>query len=48
MLFDYRLREGPATSRNAIELLRRMGFGEDLAENAHARAVRYLATGQWV
>ena len=47
MLFDYRLREGPATSRNAIELLRLMGFDSSLVENAHARADRYLETGLW-
>ena len=47
MLFDYRLREGPATSRNAIELLRLMGFDASLVENAHARADRYLETGLW-
>jgi hypothetical protein len=47
MLFDYRLREGAATSRNAIELLRLMGFDKSLVENAHARADRYLETGQW-
>ena len=47
MLFDYRLREGPATSRNALELLRLMGFDASLVENAHARADHYLETGQW-
>ncbi len=47
MLFDYRLREGPATSRNAIELLRLMGFEASLVESAHARADRYLETGLW-
>ena len=47
MLFDYRLREGPATSRNAIALLRLMGFDASLVENAHARADRYLETGLW-
>jgi len=47
MLFDYKLRSGPATSRNAINLLRLMGFDETLVENAHARANRYLDTGAW-
>ncbi len=47
MLLDYRLREGPATSRNAIELLRLMGFEASLVESAHARADRYLETGLW-
>ena len=47
MRFDYRLREGPAVSRNAIRLLRLMGFDEALADRADARAARYLASGRW-
>lgn len=47
MLFDYKLRGGKATSRNAINLLRLMGFDERIVENAHARANRYLETGSW-
>ena len=47
MFFDYRLRPGPAATRNAIELLRLMGFNEGLVAQAHARADRYLETGAW-
>jgi len=47
ILFDYKLRRGKATSRNAIDLLRLMGFDERIVENAHARANRYLETGSW-
>ena len=47
MRFDYRIREGRATSRNAIDLLRLMGFDRTIVENAHARADRYLETGTW-
>lgn len=47
MWFDYLLRPGKATSRNAIDLLRLLGFEEDLVEKAHARANRYVETGIW-
>ena len=47
MLFDYRLRPGRATSRNAINLLRLMGFSEEIVDGAHRRAENYLETGNW-
>jgi DNA mismatch repair ATPase MutS len=47
MLFDYVLHEGPAGSRNAINLLRIMGFDDTIVENAHERANRYLDEGVW-
>ena len=46
--FDYRLKPGPAGSRNAIELLRLMGFDNELVRNAHARADHYMSTGVWL
>jgi hypothetical protein len=36
--FDYRLRPGPATERNAIRLLDRLGFPRDITANALAYA----------
>lgn len=36
--FDYRLRSGPATERNAIRLLDRLGFPRDITANALAYA----------
>ncbi|MBQ2953255.1 MAG: hypothetical protein IJE07_06825 [Clostridia bacterium] len=45
--FDYRLRPGPATTRNAIRLLRLMGFPEDMVDAADARAAAFLQTGAW-
>jgi DNA mismatch repair ATPase MutS len=45
--FDYKLKQGPAKSRNAIELLRLMGFDEALVQKAHERADHYLDTGVW-
>lgn len=36
--FDYRLRPGPATGRNAIRLLERLGFPHEITANAFAYA----------
>ncbi|HVX04778.1 MAG TPA: hypothetical protein VHA71_06615 [Rhodanobacteraceae bacterium] len=36
--FDYRLRSGPATERNAIRLLERLGFPREITANALAYA----------
>lgn len=47
MLFDYRIRPGRAVSRNAINLLKLMGFDEAIVREAHGRANRYLETGVW-
>ena len=47
MTFDYRLRPGPAATRNAIELLSLIGLDQSIIEAAHARADRYLETGLW-
>ena len=47
MIFDYLLRPGPATSRNAINLLKLMGFGDGIVDGAHRRAENYLETGTW-
>jgi len=47
MVFDYLLREGPATSRNAINLLKLMGFDDSIVEGAHRRANQYLQEGTW-
>ncbi len=47
MLFDYLLRPGKATSRNAINLLKLIGFGDRIVDGAHARANRYMKDGKW-
>lgn len=47
MLFDYKIRPGRASSRNAIALLRLMGFDEELVEGALSRANGYMETGVW-
>lgn len=47
MLFDYVIREGKATTRNAINLLQLIGFDQQIVDNAHEKADRYLETGVW-
>jgi DNA mismatch repair ATPase MutS len=45
--FEYRLHEGPATSRNAIRLLRLMGYDETIVDEAENRAARFMEQGNW-
>lgn len=47
MLFDYKLRPGRASSRNAIHLLRLIGFDESIVQKAHDRADHYMKSGRW-
>ena len=47
MFFDYKLREGAAATRNAIQLLKIMGLDASLVLRAENRAARYLETGTW-
>ncbi|MGN1346141.1 MAG: hypothetical protein ACI4V1_05100 [Eubacteriales bacterium] len=47
MCFDYKIRAGKATSRNAINLLKLLGFEESIVAGAHERANRYTETGIW-
>ena len=45
--FSYKLAEGPADTRNAIRLLRVMGYDEAITDRAQERAERYTRTGRW-
>ena len=45
--FDYKLKPGPAETRNAIHLLKLMGFDDDIVSAAHSRADHYVKTGKW-
>lgn len=38
MTFDYTLRPGKTTTRNAITLLRLIGFDDEIVDNAHNKA----------
>ena len=45
--FDYRIRPGNAKTRNAIRLLRMIGYDDAIVTEAEAMAERFLATGAW-
>ncbi|MBQ7360840.1 MAG: hypothetical protein IJW63_12210, partial [Lachnospiraceae bacterium] len=48
VLFNYELMIGKATTRNAIQLLRIMGYDSNIIESATDRAERFLQTGRWM
>lgn len=45
--FSYKLADGPATTRNAIALLRALGYDERIVSEAEKMAERFLADGSW-
>lgn len=45
--FDYVLKKGPATNRNAIKLLGVLGYDRSLIDNAQNLAEKFLNTGVW-
>lgn len=47
VVFEYKLLDGPATTRNAIKLLRMLGYEDVVTDRAEQRAERFLETGQW-
>ena len=47
VLFNYQLKEGRATSRNAISLLKVMGYDEAIINAARARADKFTETGKY-
>lgn len=47
VLFNYKLNSGRATSRNAIQLLKVMGYDEEIIKAARMRADRFTQTGQY-
>lgn len=47
IVFTFKLHEGPSTTRNAISLLKSMGFEETLVQEAQERAKRYDESGIW-
>lgn len=47
MLFDYRLREGAANTRNAIKLLNMIGYDKVITYNAEKQARDFLKNGLW-
>jgi len=47
VLFDYRLREGAANTRNAIKLLNMIGYDKVITYNAEKQARDFLKSGLW-
>lgn len=47
VLFSYKLKEGKATSKNAISLLSIMGFDESIINNARTMADNFTNNGVW-
>ena len=45
--FSYRIGKGPADSRNAIRLLRSLGYDPSIADRAEARAQNFAKSGVW-
>lgn len=45
--FSYRILPGPATTRNAIRLLDRLGYEKSLIQGAEAMAEHFLREGVW-
>lgn len=47
IFFPYRLQKGAAVSRNAIALLKALGYEDGLVADAEAMAQDFLANGKW-
>lgn len=47
IFFNYRLKSGRATTRNAIKLLELMGYDQTVIERASAQAEQFVAAGVW-
>ena len=47
VLFHYQLYPGRAVSRNAIKLLKVMGYDNAIIDKAEQRAEHFLARGEW-
>lgn len=45
--FDYKLKDGPTRTRNAIRLLKQLGYDGGIIKEANARAERFDRTGKW-
>ncbi len=47
IIFNYRLYEGRAVSRNAIKLLKVMGYDDDIIDEANKNAAYFIEEGKW-
>ena len=47
VVFNYKLLKGPATTRNAIKLLKSIGYDDKIIKAADDTANQFLQTGNW-
>ena len=47
IIFDYKLYQGKAVSKNAIKLLDMLGYPGEITESAEAAAQEFLTNGEW-
>jgi len=47
ILFDYKLFQGRAISKNAIKLLAMLGYSQNIIQNAEKAAEEFLLNGEW-
>ena len=47
VIFDFKLYSGPATTRNAIKLLKTIGYNGDIINAAENSARYFLENGKW-
>ena len=47
IFFDYELKEGRATTQNAIQLLSLLGYPKDIIKKAKESATEFLVSGEW-
>ena len=45
--FNYKLNEGRATTRNAIKLLKVIGYDDSIIRSAQGLADNFMETGKW-
>ncbi len=48
VIFDYRLRKGKAMTRNAIRLLKMIGYDPEIVRRSEKRVEDFLRTGSWI
>jgi DNA mismatch repair ATPase MutS len=48
IVFDYKLRDGRAMSRNAIKLLQLLGYSAAIVNQAKSRADNFVSRGNWM
>lgn len=47
IVFDYKIYPGKSNTRNAIKLLKLMGYDKSIVDSAEERSLKYLEEGNW-